>query len=66
MTATVNFISPWQFPASELAELEAWLLDNGIAVEEKRTWDLGGQSFYFRDPDHHLIEIATLGGWAIY
>jgi catechol 2,3-dioxygenase-like lactoylglutathione lyase family enzyme len=53
-------------PASELAAWEAWLLDNGIVVEEKRTWDLGGQSFYFRDPDRHLIEIATPGVWSIY
>src|ERR1700738_926805 len=40
-------------PAEELASWEAWLAQNGIAVEEKRTWDLGGQSLYFRDPDRH-------------
>src|SRR6266567_7998736 len=27
-------------PASELAEWEVWLAENGIALEEKRTWDL--------------------------
>jgi catechol 2,3-dioxygenase-like lactoylglutathione lyase family enzyme len=53
-------------PASELASWEAWLEQNGIAVEEKRTWELGGQSVYFRDPDRHLIEIATPGVWSIY
>ncbi|HEY1215632.1 MAG TPA: VOC family protein [Bryobacteraceae bacterium] len=53
-------------PASELASWEAWLPENGIAVEEKRTWELGGQSIYFRDPDRHLIEIATPGVWSIY
>jgi catechol 2,3-dioxygenase-like lactoylglutathione lyase family enzyme len=53
-------------PASELMSWEAWLAENGIAVEEKRTWELGGQSFYFRDPDRHLIEIATPGVWSIY
>ena len=51
---------------SELASWEAWLAENGVAVEEKRTWELGGQSLYFRDPDRHLIEIATPGVWSIY
>src|SRR5271168_2187407 len=53
-------------PASELASWEAWLAENGIAVEERRVWELGGQSLYFRDPDHHLVEIATPGVWSIY
>jgi catechol 2,3-dioxygenase-like lactoylglutathione lyase family enzyme len=52
--------------AEELAAWEGWLAANGIAVEEKRAWDLGGQSIYFRDPDRHLIEIATPGVWSIY
>ena len=53
-------------PASELASWEAWLAENGIAVEEKRTWDRGGTSLYFRDPDRHLVELATPGVWSIY
>jgi catechol 2,3-dioxygenase-like lactoylglutathione lyase family enzyme len=53
-------------PASELARWDAWLEENGIAIEEKRTWDLGGQSIYFRDPDRHLLEIASPGVWSIY
>lgn len=52
--------------AEDLAPWEAWLAENGIAVEEKRNWDLGGWSIYFRDPDRHLIEIATPGVWSIY
>ncbi len=52
--------------AEELAAWEDWLAGNGIAVEEKRTWELGGQSIYFRDPDRHLVEIATPGVWSIY
>lgn len=51
---------------SELANWEAWLAENGIAVEERRTWDRGGQSVYFRDPDRHLVEIATPGVWSVY
>jgi catechol 2,3-dioxygenase-like lactoylglutathione lyase family enzyme len=52
--------------AAELARWEAWLAENGIAVEEKRTWDRGGVSVFFRDPDRHLIELATPGVWSIY
>jgi len=53
-------------PASELTRWEAWLEENGISIEEKRTWDLGGRSIYFRDPDRHLLEIASPGVWSIY
>ena len=45
---------------------QAWLAENGIPVEEKRKWELGGHSIYFRDPDRHLVEIATPGVWSIY
>lgn len=53
-------------PGAELVSWEGWLAENGIAVEEKRTWEFGGQSLYFRDPDRHLIELATPGVWSIY
>jgi catechol 2,3-dioxygenase-like lactoylglutathione lyase family enzyme len=53
-------------PAGELARWEAWLAENGIAVEEKRAWERGGESLYFRDPDRHLLEVATPGVWSIY
>jgi catechol 2,3-dioxygenase-like lactoylglutathione lyase family enzyme len=50
----------------ELTAWERWLAENGIAIEEKTTWELGGQSLYFRDPDRHLLELATPGVWSIY
>jgi catechol 2,3-dioxygenase-like lactoylglutathione lyase family enzyme len=53
-------------PAVELAEWELWLQRNGIELEEKRIWELGDCSLYFRDPDRHLIEVATPGIWSVY
>jgi catechol 2,3-dioxygenase-like lactoylglutathione lyase family enzyme len=53
-------------PADELANWESWLNKKGIAVEEKRKWELGGWSIYFRDPDRHLVELATPGTWPVY
>ncbi|MGB7846598.1 MAG: VOC family protein [Candidatus Acidiferrum sp.] len=50
----------------ELANWESWLQTRGIAVEEKRKWELGGWSLYFRDPDRHLVEVATPGVWSVY
>ena len=44
---------------SELENWERWLADNGIAVEERKTWELGGTSVYFRDPDGSLIEFIS-------
>ena len=53
-------------PASELGRWQDWLAENGIAIEEKRIWEKGGASLYFRDPDRHLVEVATPGVWPIY
>jgi catechol 2,3-dioxygenase-like lactoylglutathione lyase family enzyme len=53
-------------PAAELANWEQWLHSKRVEVEEKRRWDLGGWSLYFRDPDRHLIELATPGVWSVY
>jgi catechol 2,3-dioxygenase-like lactoylglutathione lyase family enzyme len=50
-------------PASELA---AWERRLAGSIESTVTWPRGGTSLYFRDPDHHLIELVTPGCWAIY
>jgi catechol 2,3-dioxygenase-like lactoylglutathione lyase family enzyme len=52
--------------ASEWDAWEKWLSDHGVAIELTRTWERGGRSMYFRDPDGHLLELATPGVWSIY
>ena len=47
----------------------AWhrrLEDHGVAIESEVDWPRGGRSLYFRDPDHHLVELITPGCWSIY
>ncbi|WP_201831125.1 VOC family protein [Microvirga zambiensis] len=52
--------------ADELAAWEVRLQERSIPIESKMTWSRGGTSLYFRDPDGHLLELATPGLWAIY
>lgn len=52
--------------ADELPEWETRLTQYGIAVEGRTDWSRGGHSVYFRDPDGHLLELATPGLWTIY
>lgn len=52
--------------ADELAPWEERLRDRGIAIEGRTDWQRGGRSIYFRDPDGHLLELATPGLWRIY
>lgn len=51
------------------AELTAWrdhLVDCDVAIESSVDWPRGGHSVYFRDPDLHLLELATPGLWPGY
>jgi len=45
---------------------EKHLPARGVPIESKMSWPLGGQSLYFRDPDNHLVELATPGIWEVY
>jgi catechol 2,3-dioxygenase-like lactoylglutathione lyase family enzyme len=49
-----------------LPQWEERLRERGIDIEGRTDWSRGGHSIYFRDPDGHLLELATPGLWAIY
>jgi len=50
----------------ELARWEQHLAACGVAIEGATNWSRGGRSIYFRDPDGHLLELATPGLWSVY
>ncbi len=50
-------------------ELPGWkdhLTAHGVQIEGHVGWSRGGKSIYFRDPDGHLLELATPGIWPTY
>jgi catechol 2,3-dioxygenase-like lactoylglutathione lyase family enzyme len=52
-----------------MEDLPGWeklLTEKKIVIESRVRWPRGGTSLYFRDPDNHLVELATPGVWSIY
>jgi catechol 2,3-dioxygenase-like lactoylglutathione lyase family enzyme len=50
-------------------DLDPWerrLVQDHVEIESRVVWPRGGKSLYFRDPDGHLIELASPGLWPIY
>ena len=52
--------------AEALPDWEVRLAEKGIPIEGRTHWTRGGASVYFRDPDGHLLELATPGIWRTY
>jgi catechol 2,3-dioxygenase-like lactoylglutathione lyase family enzyme len=56
------------FSAAE-SDMDAWaarLREHGVTIERDRRWDRGGRSLYFRDPEGHILELASPGVWTVY
>jgi len=53
-------------PRGAIAEWNEWPAQHRIEIVETRDWPRGGRSIYFRDPDGHLLEVASPGVWSIY
>ena len=51
---------------SDLTRWELRLEALGIPIESRVTWESGGVSLYFRDPDGRSVELATPGLWPTY
>jgi len=55
--------------AIDAAAVSAWesrLEALGVVIESRVTWERGGRSLYFRDPDGRSVELATPGTWPTY
>ncbi|WP_336491425.1 VOC family protein [Methylobacterium nigriterrae] len=52
--------------ADALADWERQLGAASVDIEGRTRWPRGGASLYFRDPDGHLLELATPGLWKGY
>jgi catechol 2,3-dioxygenase-like lactoylglutathione lyase family enzyme len=52
--------------ADDLPVWEKHLAAHAVEIEGRTDWPKGGKSIYFRDPDGHLLELATPGLWAVY
>jgi catechol 2,3-dioxygenase-like lactoylglutathione lyase family enzyme len=52
--------------ADQLGDWENRLAHHAIDIEGRTHWPRGGTSIYFRDPDGHLLELATPGLWKTY
>jgi catechol 2,3-dioxygenase-like lactoylglutathione lyase family enzyme len=49
-------------------DIDTWkdrLQDHGLLIERTIDWRAGVRSHYVRDPDGHLVELATPGVWGV-
>ena len=55
--------------AIDAADYGVWkrhLQATGVSIRSETTWNRGGRSLYFDDPDGNVVELATPGLWPNY
>jgi catechol 2,3-dioxygenase-like lactoylglutathione lyase family enzyme len=53
----------FEVPLEEYEKSKELILSKKIEIIQEKTWRHGLKSFYFRDPDNHLLEIVVEGMW---
>ena len=48
---------------ADYEQTRALCVAQGITIEQDEVWGNAARSFYFRDPDRHLLEIVEHGLW---
>jgi catechol 2,3-dioxygenase-like lactoylglutathione lyase family enzyme len=56
----------FKIPAESYYEWRSHLREAGVKELSEVTWPEGGRSYYFEDPDGHVLELATPGLWPNY
>lgn len=52
-----------EVPETKYRQVKEWIGSKNIKIEHEQQWSENYQSFYFRDPDGHSIEIVPEGMW---
>ncbi len=53
----------FQVAVAEYAAYKEKIIGLGISVTHEETWPNGLESFYFEDPDGHVLEVVPEGLW---
>lgn len=53
----------FEIPAEEYEQWKARLSASGIAITHEQQWGGSKHSFYFEDPDGHVLEMVPPGMW---
>jgi catechol 2,3-dioxygenase-like lactoylglutathione lyase family enzyme len=53
----------FEVPQADYEATKATLAAKGIAIIHEQEWAGGFRSFYFHDPDGHVLEVVPVGMW---